>query len=178
MVAYVALLRGVNVGGRNPIKMTDLRDLFVGLGHADAATFIQSGNVVFTSPDRDAAGLATAIEKRIGRDLGLDVRVILRTKAELGKVIAGNPFDRVDLTKVHVTFLAEKPASERVRALADHTSPPDEFRVIGREVYVHCPSGYGNTKLNNAFWERRLKTAATARNWNSLTKLHALAGAT
>ena len=175
MPSYVALLRGVNVGGRNQVKMTALRDLFVDLGHTDAATFIQSGNVVFKSPDRSTSGLASAIEARIARDLGLAVRVLLRTKAELGKVIAGNPFPKADLTKVHVTFLAGKPEAALVRAVADHESPPDEFRVIGREVYVHCPAGYGKTKLNNAFWDRRLKTVSTARNWNSVTKLFELA---
>ncbi len=100
---------------------------------------------------------------------------MIRTKAELAKVIAANPFAGVDLAKVHVTFLANKPEAALVRALADHESPPDEFRVAGREVYLHCPGGYGNTKLNNSFWERRLKVGATTRNWNTVTKLLELA---
>ena len=176
MAVYVAMLRGINVGGRNKIKMADLLALFAGLGHADVVTYIQSGNVVFTSADKRAAALTSAIEQRITRELGMDVATVLRTKTELGKVIAANPFGKVDLAKVHVTFLAQKPQAALVRALDDHSSPPDEFRIVGREVYVHCPTGYGNTKLNNAFWERRLKTAATARNWNTVTKLYELAG--
>jgi uncharacterized protein (DUF1697 family) len=169
------MLRGINVGGKNKIKMADLEALFVGLGHADVITYIQSGNVVFKSPTKNASTLASVIEKRITRDFGLGVAIVLRTKAELGKVIAVNPFAGVDLAKVHVTFLADKPEAALVRALDDHASPPDEFRIVGREVYVYCPSGYGNTRLNNAFWERRLKTSATARNWNTVTKLFQLA---
>ena len=176
MATYVALLRGINVGGKNKIKMADLEALFIGLGHADVITYIQSGNVVFKSPTKTASALASAIEQRIARDLGMEVAIVLRTKAELGKVIAANPFADVDLARVHVTFLAGKPEAALVRALDDHKSPPDEFRIARREVYVFCPTGYGNTKLNNAFWERRLKTSATARNWKTVTKLVELAG--
>jgi uncharacterized protein (DUF1697 family) len=174
--AYVAMLRGINVGGKNKIKMPDLQALFVDLGHADVVTYIQSGNVVFTSRAKGAPALASAIEKQIARDFGLEIPVVLRTRAELAKVIARNPFANADLAKVHVTFLAQKPAAALVRALDGHTSEPDEFRVAGREIYLHCPEGYGITKLNNTFWERRLKTAATTRNWNTVTKLLALAG--
>lgn len=176
MGAYVALLRGINVGGKNMIKMAALQSLFVDLGHGDVTTYIQSGNVVFTSPARSASALASAIEQRITRDFGLDITVVIRTKAELGKVIAGNPFAAADLSKLHVSFLADKPAPALVRALDGHTSEPDEFRVVGREVYMHCPLGMGNTKLNNTFWERRLKTRTTARNWNTVTTLFDLAG--
>jgi uncharacterized protein (DUF1697 family) len=176
MVAYVAMLRGINVGGKNKIKMSDLQALFVGLGHAVVTTYIQSGNVVFTSGAKSAAAVTAAIEQRIVREFGSEVSIVLRTKAELAKVIAGNPFAVGDLAKVHVTFLAQKPEAPLVRALAEHRSPPDEFRVVGREVYLRCPNGYGKTKLNNTFWERKLKVAATTRNWNTVTKLIELAG--
>jgi uncharacterized protein (DUF1697 family) len=176
--AYVAMLRGINVAGKNKIKMPDLEALFVGLGHADVTTYIQSGNVVFTGPGRSTSAMASAIEKRIARDLGLDVGVVLRTKSELAKVIAANPFvpGGADFAKLHVTFLAAKPGAALVRAIDDSGFGPDEFRVHGREIYLHCPAGYGKTKLNNTFWERRLKTAATTRNWNTVTKLFELAG--
>ena len=176
MVAYVAMLRGINVGGKNKIKMSDLQALFVGLGHADVTTYIQSGNVVFTSGAKSAAAVTAAIEQRIVREFGAEVSIVLRTKAELAKVIAGNPFADGDLAKVHVTFLAKKPEAPLVRALAEHRSPPDEFRIVGREVYLRCPNGYGKTKLNNTFWERKLKVGATTRNWNTVTKLFELAG--
>lgn len=176
MVAYVAMLRGINVSGRNKIKMSGLQALFVRLGHADVTTYIQSGNVVFTSTGKSAAALTSEIERCIAREFGFEVPVVLRAKAELAKVIARNPFDKVDLGKVHVTFLEEKPKAALVRALADHRSAPDEFRIVGREVYLHCPAGYGNTKLNNTFWERKLAVGATTRNWNTVTKLLDLAG--
>ena len=179
MGAYVAMLRGINVAGKNKIKMPELQALFVGLGHGDVTTYIQSGNVVFTSSATSTSALVSAIEKRIAREFDVDVVALVRTKAELGKVIAGNPFvrARADLAKLHVTFLAKKPGAALVRALDGLSADPDEFRVLGREVYLHCPAGYGTTKLNNAFWERRLKTAATTRNWNTITKLFELAAA-
>src|SRR5690349_1434442 len=105
MVAYVAMLRGINVSGKNKIKMTDLQALFVGLGHRDVVTYIQSGNVVFRSAAKSAAELASSIERQITRQFGFDVPVVIRAKTELAKVIDGNPFGGVDLSKVHVTFL-------------------------------------------------------------------------
>jgi uncharacterized protein (DUF1697 family) len=176
VTVYVAMLRGINVSGRKKIKMSDLHALFEGLGHTAVTTYIQSGNVVFTSPGK-AASLASEIEQHIVDELGFEVPVVLRTKAELAKVIAGNPFAKADLAKVHVTFLERKPEPALVRALDGHSSPPDEFRILGREVYMHCPTGMGKTKLTNAVWERRLQTKATARNWNTVTKLLDLAGA-
>jgi uncharacterized protein (DUF1697 family) len=172
------MLRGINVGGKNKIKMPELQALFERLGHAGVTTYIQSGNVVFTTASKSAPALASAIVGRIATDFGLDVGVVLRTKAELGKVIAANPFvtPRADLAKLHVTFLGDAPDRALVRALDGHTSPPDEFAVAGREVFLQCPGGYGNTKLNNSFWERKLKTPATTRNWNTVTKLFELAG--
>lgn len=175
MVAYIAMLRGINVSGKNTIKMADLQALFVGLGHTDVITYIQSGNVVFRSTAKGAPALSAAIEQRITREFGFEVPVVIRTKTEFAKVIAANPFDDVDLAKVHVTFLAKKPAVALVRALADHQSPPDDFRIAGSEIYLHCPQGYGNTKLNNSFWERKMKVGATTRNWKTVTKLAELA---
>jgi uncharacterized protein (DUF1697 family) len=178
MGAYVAMLRGINVGGRNRVKMADLEALFAGLGHSDVVTYVQSGNVVFRSASKSAAALPTAIEERITRDLGLAVTVLIRSKAELDKVTAANPFlaGGADLTKLHVTFLAAKPDAALVKAVAEFRAEPDEFRIAGREVYLHCPAGYGNTKLNNTFWEKKLGVGATTRNWNTVTKLTELAG--
>jgi uncharacterized protein (DUF1697 family) len=177
VVAYVAMLRGINVSGRNKIKMSDLQALFAGIGHTDVVTYIQSGNVVFKSDEKRAAAVTAEIEQRIARELGFDVPVVLRTKADLTKVIAANPFAAGDRARVYVTFLAKKPEAMLVRALGDHAAPPEEFRVVGREVYLHCPSGYGTTKLNNTFWERKLNVASTTRNWNTVTKLLELSGA-
>jgi uncharacterized protein (DUF1697 family) len=174
---YVALLRGINLGARNKVGMADLRALFEALGHENVATYVQSGNVVFKSAVRSAAELNGRIEERIARDLGLTVTVLIRTKAELGKVAAGNPLakDAADTAHLHVTFLADAPERARVRDLEDAYDGPDAFRVVGREVYLCCPNGYGRSKLSNAFLEKRLGTVATTRNWKTVSKLAELA---
>ena len=175
---FVAMLRGVNVGAHNRIKMPALQQLFVDLGHSDVVTFIQSGNVVFKSRSKREITLARNVEKRIASDLGCDVSVLLRTKEELAAVVKANPFakQKADPKHLHVTFLAEEPDAALVRAVKEFDAGNDEFVVRGRDVYLHCPSGYGNTKINNGFFEKRLETLATTRNWNSVTKLLELAG--
>ena len=168
---YVALLRGINVGGRTKVAMDDLRRLFGELGHGNVTTYIQSGNVLFDAGG-PAAGIAAGVEERIAADLGLSVTVILRSATELEQVVAGNPFGgRVaDESKLHVTFLARRPTA----AVEAPAGVADELVVAGREVYLHCPDGYGRTKLDNAFFERRLGVPATTRNWRTVCKLRAL----
>jgi uncharacterized protein (DUF1697 family) len=169
---YVALLRGINLGARNKVSMRDLRALFGALGAEDVSTYVQSGNVIFKSRDGPAE-LRAAAEERITRDLGLDVTVLLRTGSELAAVVADNPFaaDHREPKTLHVTFLADAPDAERARELDPTAWQPDEFRVVGREVHLHCPNGYGRSKLSNAFFERGLGVAATTRNWRTVTNL-------
>ena len=177
MKTYVALLRGINLGAHNKVAMADLRDLFDGLGAKDVATYVQSGNVVFTSTD-GAAKLAGAIERKIQRDLGLSVPVLVLPRAQLTKVLNGNPFTKgkKEPATLHVTFLAEKPARAKVGKLDPALGKPDEFRVVGQTIYLHCPNGYGRTKLTNNYFEKQLGVAATTRNWKTVTKLAELAG--
>ena len=178
MVTNVAMLRGVNVGGHNRIKMPALVDVFTGLGHTDVVTYIQSGNVVFKSRSKRSAALEHAIEEAIKRDLGCGVAVLIRTREELAKVVTGNPFllAKADPSFLHVTFLAEVPEADLVPGVEEFDAGPDEARVVGREVYLHCPKGYGNSKLNPAFIQKRLRAVSTTRNWNTVTKLLELAG--
>jgi uncharacterized protein (DUF1697 family) len=164
---YVALLRGINVSGRNKIAMSDLRDLFETLGHADVRTYIQSGNVVFGAKTGSPAGVRSAIEKRIADNFGLGVTVLLRTRAELAMVLKHNPFG----AEAHVTFLDDVPDRVRVAAIDASKYAPDALAVHGREVFVRCPNGYGRTKIHNTFFERALATRATTRNWKTVTKL-------
>ena len=173
---YAALLRGVNLGARNKVAMADLRALLTALGAEDVTTYVQSGNVIFRS-QTGRTELTRAIERQISRELGLDVTVLLRTKPELARIVAGNPFAAPgrDPTKLHVTFLADGPDRSRVGKLDAGLAHPDEFRVVGREVYLHLPGGYGRSKLSNAFFEKQLEVAATSRNWNTVTKLAELA---
>ena len=168
MPTYIALLRGVNVGKGRKVPMHDLRALFDSLGHADVRTYIQSGNVVFTTTARTPARVRSAIEQGIGRDFGLDVAVLLRTRADLAKVLERNPFG----AEAYITFLDDLPDRKRVAALDPAPYSPDEFVVHGREVFVRCPNGYGRTKINNTFFERKLATKATTRNWKTVTTLH------
>jgi uncharacterized protein (DUF1697 family) len=158
--------------------MADLEALFAALGHADVATYLQSGNVVFTSTVGSPSALARGIEERIATDLDLDVTVLLRISDELAGVVEANPFvgGGADPAELHVTFLADEPDPSAVGAADGGGFGPDEFRILGREVYLRCPNGYGRSKLSNAFWEKRLGVAATTRNWKTVTTLHELAG--
>lgn len=174
----MALLRGVNLGARNKIAMPRLRQLFEELGHEDVATYVQSGNVVFrSSGGRDE--LRTALEAEIGTRFALEIAVLLRTGKELATVVAGNGFaaGQPDPTKLHVTFLAAPPHRERATALQRQRFDPDELRVARDAVYLHCPFGYGRSKLSNAFFEKELGVVATTRNWRTVTALADLAKA-
>jgi uncharacterized protein (DUF1697 family) len=175
MGSYVALLRGINVGGHNRISMPDLRALVEATGGEDVSTYVQSGNVVFRSEKKpDAAG--AAIEKAIKKELGLDVGVMVRTEKQLAKVVKGNPFaDQDDHKKLLVMFLASKPAAAGVKELDGPPIDGEEFKVAGQEVYMHYPNGYGRAKRTGAFVEKKLAVAGTARNWKSVTTLAEMA---
>ena len=174
--SYVAMLRGINLGGHARVSMTDLRATFADMGYPDARTYIQSGNVLFVataSPTKLRATIEQGLEERFGGG----IKVVLRTSAQLNDIIEHSPLlsgDR-DPKTLHVTFLASKPESARVRGLDTDAFLPDEFRVVGSDVYVHCPHGYGRTKLNNAFFERALGSVATTRTWNTVTTLAGMA---
>jgi uncharacterized protein (DUF1697 family) len=167
----VALLRGVNVGGKAKVPMAELKQELKDLGLEDVVTYIQSGNVVFRTTKKDAAA---AIEKRIKLNHGLNVTVITRTLPELRRIAKGNPFPKADTARLHVVFLAGRPKAGAT--LDPDRSPADEFRVKGREVYLHLPNGAGRTKLTLDYLERRLGVRGTQRNWNTLLKLIELAG--
>jgi uncharacterized protein (DUF1697 family) len=177
--SYAALLRGVNLGSRNKVSMGDLRALFEALGHEDVSTYVQSGNVVFTAREGDAARLAKAIERRIERELGLQIAVLLRSKTQLARIVAGNPFapKEPDPTRLHVTFLAGTPPRAAVRELNAGDFAPDALRVKGAEVYLHTPQGYGRSKLSGGFFEKQLGVVTTTRNWRTVTKLAELTAA-
>lgn len=178
MSTYVALLRGINLGSQNAIRMADLKAVLLALGHTSVSTYLRSGNVVFDSPLTDTAALASAIQDAIEWELGPRVTVLLRDGAELATVTTNNPFVANDTPAraLHVTFLAEEADQRRVEHLDADRFLPDEYHVTGRQVYLSCPQGYGRTKLNNAFWERQLHVAATTRNWNTVRALQQLTG--
>jgi len=175
---YISLLRGINVSGQNKIAMPELRQLYESLGLGDIQTYVQSGNVIFTSEQADDALLTQAIEARITQKFGYTVPVFIRDVHEFERIITANPFltrKIEDPTLLHVTFLYQ---AAPVIKLVDTISPNpngDEFVPAEREIYLFCPNGYGRTKLNNGFFERKLKVAATTRNWKTVNALVGLA---
>jgi uncharacterized protein (DUF1697 family) len=171
-VSYVALLRGINVGGKNKLPMADLRELVTALGHEDVVTYIQSGNIVFRSTLKPAK-VATDIAAGIAKGFGLRVPVIVRTRAELAQVAKNNPYlaPGADVAKLHVTFLADEPAATSIATLDPERCPPDEFIVKGKEIFMLLPNGMGRTKLTIDYFEKRLGTQGTARSWNTVNKL-------
>ena len=173
---FVALLRGINLAGRNRVPMPELRTSFEALGLEDVVTYIQSGNVVFRSSTGRAEELAARIEGRIAEAFRIEVVVVLRTPAELRRIAGGNPFLKrgADPSRLHVVFLSGRPAKKAAAQLDPRRSPPDEFRLEGREIYLHLPNGFGRSKLTVDYFERSLGVDATARNWKTLTKLVAL----
>jgi len=173
---YAALLRGVNVSGRNKIGMAELRARLVEAGHEDVTTYIQSGNIILATRATKEATLARAIESEIRRAFRLDVTVLVRTAQQLRRISTANPFLRrgVDGSSLHVTFLAWAPARADVQRLSARPSGPDECAVVGREVFLRCAGGYGKTKLNNPYLERTLQVPATTRNWKTVVKLREL----
>jgi uncharacterized protein (DUF1697 family) len=174
MTVVISMLRGVNVGGHNKIKMEALRALYESLRLRDAQTYVQSGNVIFRTDERDVSRLAKRIEDGIERKFGFRPNVILRTAAEMKEVIARNPFAKrrgIEPSKLLVTFLASDPGVEAREKILQIKCDPEELRIEGREVYIYFPNGIGRSKLSWAALEKTLKTPGTGRNWNSVTKI-------
>ena len=178
MTVYVALLRGVNVGGNRKLPMASLRAIATGCGFGDVQTYIQSGNVVFTSR-RGAAKVASEFHDAILEHAGVDTRVVLRTAADLAEVVAGNPFlaRGVDEKLLHVSFLYEE-SKPNLDAVDAQLYAPDEFEVIGAHAYVSVPSGLGRSKLANDTMLRKLGILGTTRNWRTVATLAEMAAAT
>ena len=175
---YVALLRGINVGGKNMLPMKTLAALFAKAGCLDVVTYIQSGNVVFRAAEPVASRVAGVIAKAVSDRLGFRAPVVMRTAAELRAVARSNPFLRpgTETDALHVMFLADRPAPEKVAGLDLQRSLPDRFEVRGREVFLHCPNGVGRTRLTNDYFDTKLATTSTMRNWRTVLKLVAMTG--
>ena len=174
MPVIICLLRGVNVGGHNLIKMDALKALCVSLKLKDPQTYVQSGNVIFSTEENDLAKLGTRIQDAIERKIGFRPNVMLRTAAEMRKVVARNPFAKrsgIEPGKLLVNFLAADPGKDaREKALAIKIGP-EEMHLIGREAYIYFPNGQGRSKFPWPAIERALGTSGTGRNWNSVTKM-------
>jgi uncharacterized protein (DUF1697 family) len=171
MARFVALLRGINVGGKNKLPMKDLTRIFEGAGCADVRTYIQSGNVVFAAPA--SKGLAGRLEAAIAEQAGLRVPVVLRSARDYLAVAEANPFlaRGADEALLHVAFLSGTPEPERVARLDPSRSPPDELEVVGMQVYLHFPAGLAKSKFTNAYLDSTLKVVSTVRNWRTVQAL-------
>jgi uncharacterized protein (DUF1697 family) len=167
----LALLRGINVGGKNILPMKDLARMFEETGCASVRTYIQSGNVIFDGPK--GAKVGEAVARSIEKKFGYRIPVILRTLSELQTAIRENPFLRAGVEEkvLHVYFLADRPSTDCCAGLDAKRSAPDAFEVRGREIFLHMPNGMGRTKLTNAYFDSKLSTVCTARNWATVLKL-------
>ena len=177
MTRYVALLRSVNVAGHGRLAMADLVRSFESLGYDDITTYIQTGNVLFGSSSKSPSRLVSAIEAQLAQDFGTSPAVLVRTVDDLLRVGASSPYAQAgaDPARHHVTFLAAAPSAARLAAFTAPASGRDELVIDGLEVYVHTPDGYATTKLTGTYLERHLGVRSTTRNWNTVTKLCALA---
>lgn len=175
MTIYIALFRGINVGGHNIIKMAELRNLFETMGLANVKTYIQSGNVVFESIEEEKT-LRDQIENEVEKSFGFPVSIILRTSSQLEEIIHHCPFPVENLLEgesVHVAFLAEEPAQEGVDRLHSFESDDEQFRLLGKELYLFFRQSIRNSKL--AAQLQKLGVPATVRNWRTTCKLASMA---
>lgn len=180
MPVFIALLRGINVSGHKPVPMAELQKVFAALGFPGAKTYIQSGNVVFKSAEKDGKRVAAALEAGILKKFGFEVPVIVRTPEQLSAALSGNPYAKAKASeneRVYITYLEHPPAKEAVKALHAFSDPVDELKVVKTEVYILARNGYGKSKLSNTFVEKKLGVRATTRNLETTAKLITMAEA-
>jgi uncharacterized protein (DUF1697 family) len=178
MTTYLALLRGINVSGKKPVPMAKLKETFAGLGLSEVKTYLQSGNVVFQTKKKSLpAKLAETIEAAISRDFGHQVSVLVLTAEQLDAIASHNPLwpkSGGEETHFHATFLLD-PVSKATFVALKLPAAEGERAVLAKgAILLHCPHGYGRTKLNNTWFERALKVPATTRNWRTVLALRDL----
>ena len=177
---HVALLRAVNVAGHQPVAMADLRDFLTRLGFADVRSLLQSGNLVFRGGTRTGAALERWLEAEAAKRLALQTAFLVRTAAEWRAVVARNPFPEEaerDPARLVVVFLRDAPPAKAVRALQAAITGRETVRATGAHAYIVYPDGQGRSRLTAAVIEKHLGTRGTARNWNTVLKIGALARA-
>ncbi|MFD5424776.1 DUF1697 domain-containing protein [Streptomyces sp. NPDC127084] len=173
--AYALLLRGINVGGHRKVPMADLRALLTELGHGGVRSYLQSGNAVFTSPERDERQLATAIERAIEGHFGFTVDCLVRGAPYLRAIVDDCPFPAAELEgrQLHVTYFSERVDPERLAGMDTAAHLPEQFRLGDRALYLYAPDGLGRSKLAEQLARPSLfkGIVATSRNWNTVLKL-------
>ncbi|MBR9923251.1 MAG: DUF1697 domain-containing protein [Bacteroidetes bacterium] len=170
MENFIVLLRGINVSGQKKIKMADLRKLLGENGFPGVQTYIQSGNIILEST-ADPKKVGEKVSALIRKQYDFEVPALVRRPSDFEKLIQENPFAKDpenDPKCFYVTFLDDKPTQELVDRLKEESHPPEEWEIDGKDIYFHSPKGYGRAKMNNNYFERKLKTGATTRNWRSI----------
>jgi len=173
MKRFIALLRGINVSGQKKIKMSELKSLFEDIGFQDVETYIQSGNVIFSSKENIKSKLESKIAKAIIKQWGFDVQIFILDPGDIDYVLKTNPFIKKEkgIERLYVTFLSDKPTKENIQKLNSIESSPDEYQIDKNLVYLFLPNGAGKTKLSNNFFENKLKLVGTTRNWKTIKAL-------
>jgi len=180
MQRYLALLRGVNVSGKNIIKMEDLRRHMETAGFSNVKTLIQSGNIVFESSETEKQKLTSAVTKLLADNYGYAITVFVLDAKELSDAISGNPFtdnrepEPSGAKKLHITILSEIPSEEKMKALREGPIGNDKLELAGNVLYFLLETKSSDSKLSNALLESKLKVKGTTRNWNTMLKLEAL----
>jgi uncharacterized protein (DUF1697 family) len=173
-MTYLALLRGINVGGHHRVEMARLRSAFEALGFKSVKTLIQSGNVIFNAPKTLESALCRRIEAKLSTEFGFPIPVVVRTTDEVNKIVRSNPFLKqkgIDVSRLHIVFLVQAPPAEALKKLRSLASPSEQLQCVGRDLYLYLPNGFGGTKLTPNVFDKSLSVSATARNWNTTTKL-------
>jgi len=175
-VPFVSFIRGINVGGNKMMSMADVKTLYESLGLKDVRSHLQTGNIIFQCAKGNPAKLGKRIENAMEKKFGFHRDVMIRTPEQLEAVIKRNPFkkEQTDPSWLVVMFLTGSPDKIDIENLTEAHKGPEKFHIAGEEMYVYYPSGMGRSKLSNAFIEKKLKVAGTARNWNVVTKLAAM----
>jgi uncharacterized protein (DUF1697 family) len=177
-LGHVALLRGVNVGGRNRIAMDALRQIATGLGLVGARTHLQSGNLVFLAQGSAGAAVEEGLRRALAQQLRIDVPVVVRTQPALAATIAANPFAEAasgDPSHLLVTFSSGAPKRDRLAAIAAAARLGERVELVGRELFIHYTGGVARSRLTTALIDRELGVIGTARNWTTVIALEALA---
>jgi len=179
MPVYLSILRGINVSGKKPVKMDRLKSLFEDLDCSLVQTYIQSGNVIFFNASEDLEGIKSALEKHLQAAFGFEIPLITLEREKLFELAENNPFTNrsdIDPSYLHLTFFSGVPTLEMPSSISPNTFFPDEFSLAETCAYVYCPLGYGRTKLNNSFFEKKLGVSATTRNWKTVMELIRILG--
>lgn len=178
MKTSIAILRGINVTGHKKMKMTELKSLFEGLGFTQVSTYIQSGNVVFNHDMVETDQLQKQIKKAIQSKFNFEVDVFIRSASELHQALKNNPYVHKypdKLNRIFYAFLSETPHKDMINALAKIDHSPEEYFIDREIIYFYVPNGYGRAKINNNYFEKKLKVSASTKNWKTVRKLYQMA---